>query len=391
MSRWLELFPACELEATLAHAARLWREFTRRHCLILWTNTGTSLCFAFAGERTAGVRPEWMLRLSESHQHEGVVAGALNFNPGIQGWLNWLGANCGEHDLLVAPLAIEGVSAQGQLCCLPAGRSVPALDASGLEVTTRALWQATQFESRLRLQKLSALAELAAGAGHEINNPLGTILGRSQQLLRDERHPERRRWLATIGGQALRVRDMIGDLMLFARPMPARPESVDLVAVVRAAIAKLVGDQRPGIVVEVRIANEMCLQSDRTQTEIVVAELLRNAITALNGQGTIQIAAERTASITDPRQAVVRMSISDSGPGLSELEREHLFDPFFSGRQAGRGLGFGLSKCWQIVRAHGGSIRVADPGSAEPGAGLTLIIEWPAALSASSAPPRDTC
>lgn len=373
MSRWLQLFPACDLDTTLAHAVRLWREFTRRQCLILWTSSESGLCFAYAGDLPAGTRPAWMLRLADLP--DGVAAGTLNFNPGITGWLRWLGVNCGEHDLLVAPLALEGVAAQGQLCCLPAGRSVPALDAAGLEITTRALWQATQFESRLRQQKLSALAELAAGAGHEINNPLGTILGRSQQLLREEQHPERRRWLATIGGQALRVRDMISDLMLFARPVPPRAERVDLAQIVREAIAMLVGDQQPGITVEVQIAEETFLHADRTQAEIVVAELIRNSIKAMNGQGEIRIAAERTPSLSDPRHTIIQMTVADSGPGLNELEREHLFDPFFSGRQAGRGLGFGLSKCWQILRAHGGSIRVADPGN--EGAGLTLIVEWP--------------
>ena len=76
----------------------------------------------------------------------------------------------------------------------------------------------------LEAAKAEALAEFAAGAGHEINNPLATIAGRVQILLRDETDANRRQDLATIGAQALRVRDMIGDLMLFGRPPAPRPE-----------------------------------------------------------------------------------------------------------------------------------------------------------------------
>ncbi len=380
MSGWLQLFPACELDGTLAASARRWSDYTLRECLILWSSAKSGLRFAFAGDRPISTRPEWMLRLVTLAEPSAAVVGTLNCNPGIPGWLRWLVVNCGERDLLVVPLALDGISAQGQLCFIPTGRSVPAIDPVGLEVTTRALWQATLFESRLQQQKLSALAELAAGAGHEINNPLGTILGRSQQLLRDEQHPERRRWLSTIGSQALRIRDMIGDLMLFARPAPPRLGRVDLTKIVSEVAAKLAGGHA-GIDIEREIADGVFIEADPTQVEIVVSELMRNSITALSGKGVIRIAAERASSLTDPRKAVIQMSFADNGPGLSPLEREHLFDPFFSGRQAGRGLGFGLSKCWQILRAHGGSIRVASAGgdcdSAMPG--LTLILEWPAA------------
>src|SRR5882724_357569 len=81
--------------------------------------------------------------------------------------------------------------------------------------------------------KLRALAEFAAGAGHEINNPVATIAGYAQQLLADETDPDRRHALATIGAQAYRIRDMIGDVMLFARPPQPRPEQIDLTAAVR--------------------------------------------------------------------------------------------------------------------------------------------------------------
>src|SRR5262249_41687472 len=87
--------------------------------------------------------------------------------------------------------------------------------------------------------KLEAMAEFAAGAGHEINNPLATIIGRAQQLLKDETNPQRRQMLASIGAQAYRIRDMIGDAMLFARPPVAEPVEVNLATAVQHVAARL--------------------------------------------------------------------------------------------------------------------------------------------------------
>src|SRR5579872_5831871 len=83
-------------------------------------------------------------------------------------------------------------------------------------------------DRQLNELKLRALAEFAAGAGHEINNPVATIVGYAQQLLADETNPDRRHALATIGAQAYRIRDMIGDVMLFARPPAPHPQVIDL-------------------------------------------------------------------------------------------------------------------------------------------------------------------
>ncbi|MGH7128109.1 MAG: sensor histidine kinase [Planctomycetaceae bacterium] len=225
---------------------------------------------------------------------------------------------------------------------------------------------------QLRDAKLEAMAEFAAGAGHEINNPVATIAGRVQLLLRDETDPERRRALETIGGQALRIRDMIGDAMLFARPPRPEPEPLDLADVVPAALAPLQdrAEQR-GCRFELEIPGPVPIYADRTQLEIVIAGLVHNSLEAMRDGGPVRIAA-RSYAEHDRRWA--RFTVSDTGGGLNEIERAHLFDPFFSGRQAGRGLGFGLSKCWRIVTLHGGRIDVRTDGETT----TTFTIDWPA-------------
>ena len=84
--------------------------------------------------------------------------------------------------------------------------------------------------------RLESLAEFAAGAGHELNNPVATIVGRVQLLLRDETDPARRQALETIAGQAYRIRDMISDVMLFARPPEGESCESDLVELVAEVV-----------------------------------------------------------------------------------------------------------------------------------------------------------
>ena len=225
----------------------------------------------------------------------------------------------------------------------------------------------------LERAKLESLAEFAAGAGHEINNPLATISGRVQLLLKEERDPERRRALETIGGQALRIRDMIGDVMLFARPPRPKLERIDLAHVVRSVLDQLRDvASKAGCTFETNVDSAVPILADRAQVAVVVDALVRNSIEALTGRGgTVQVHVESSNDSTAP---FAILSVEDHGPGLSASDREHLFDPFYSGRQAGRGLGFGLSKCWRIVTNHGGRIEVASA----PNERTVFRVYWPA-------------
>ena len=220
--------------------------------------------------------------------------------------------------------------------------------------------------------KLRALAEFAAGAGHEINNPVATIVGYAQQLLAGETDPDRRHALATIGAQAYRIRDMIGDVMLFARPPEPRLQNLDLAQVVHELAAKVADEAHSAeIRIQVQADAQTPILADPVQLRVVISSLLRNCLEALEKGGNVTIAAHPIERAGRP---AALLSIADDGPGLSDSEREHLFDPFYSGRQAGRGLGFGLSKVWRIVGLHDGQIEVDLPESG----GVKFTIRWPA-------------
>lgn len=239
-------------------------------------------------------------------------------------------------------------------------------------------------ESRLRDLKLEAMAEFAAGAGHEINNPVATIAGRSALLLKTETDPERRRILETIGGQAYRIRDMIGDAMTYARPPEPILQEFNPAAEV-APIVNSLKQQFPQkkVDVESSLDESVRLTADREQFRVVVSCLIKNSVEAIDQEGVIRVELGRASEERDqpsgPAESHIRFSVSDNGVGLSETERKHLFDPFYSGRQAGRGLGFGLSKCWQILRLHGGTIEaVENSAEIETGTlGLMVSTLWP--------------
>jgi len=260
------------------------------------------------------------------------------------------------------------------------------------------------FAQRLEAEKLAALAEFAAGAGHEINNPLAVISGRAQLLLAGEKDPERRRELATIHRQALRIREMISDLMHFARPAQPRLARLDLREVVSNVIERL---QLRAHAAGVELSwqppeSALYVRGDRNQLSVALSAVVENAIdaielktqaTAANGSrtlanpsrnplpayGTVRVGASK-ATATDGRDWA-RMEVADDGPGFGPEIRRHLFDPYFSGRSAGRGAGMGLCKCWRILTLHGGAIE-AD---SETGQGARFALLLPFDESRSSA------
>ena len=235
-----------------------------------------------------------------------------------------------------------------------------------------------EFDVRLRDAKLAAMAELAAGAGHEINNPVATIVGRAQQLLATESDPNRRRALATIVSQAFRIRDMIGDLMLFARPPEPQPVVADLSEIVRDAVTPFADRaSESGVTLSLDAPNPVTINADPLQLSVAMAALVENALNAVHRQGRIEIAVANAGGIPT-------VQIRDDGPGLSDEDRRHAFDPFYAGRQAGRGLGFGLPKAWRIVTLAGGDVRIdSRPGETT----VTITLRGP---SPSELPDADS-
>ncbi len=264
---------------------------------------------------------------------------------------------------------------------------------SSIAVTDQA-----RFAAALEAAKLEALYQFAYGLSHEINNPLANIATRAQTLLIDEPDPERRRKLATINQQAFRAHEMIADLMLFARPPALRKEPTDLAALADRVVNEtqpLAAEQQTQLV-RTGATEPLMASVDPTQIAVALAALVQNSLEALGRGGRVEVILDFGFWILDsergnallkvdsahaappppnPKSKIqnLKLTVSDTGPGIPVHTRAHIFDPYFSGREAGRGLGLGLSKAWRIVTSHGGMLTVASPESG----GAVFTIELP--------------
>jgi signal transduction histidine kinase len=237
-------------------------------------------------------------------------------------------------------------------------------------------------EQRLRAAKLSSLAEFAAGAGHEINNPLAVISGQAQYLQNHEPDPSRQRSLQTIIDQTQRIHVILNELMYFARPPRLQRQALDMVSLVKEVTGSLM-EFAASRRVQLTCAHPdhpISIDADKRQMHMAAGCLLRNAIEAAPAEGWARM---RLEIICCDRLALV---VEDNGPGPTPLQREHMFDPFFSGRQAGRGRGLGLPTAWRLIREHGGDVRFEELPQ-----GLTrfiMTLPWDdRQLSAGEAPP----
>jgi signal transduction histidine kinase len=227
-------------------------------------------------------------------------------------------------------------------------------------------------EERLRESKLKALAEFAAGAGHEINNPLAVISCQAQHLLHHEAEPERRTALEKIVAQTQRIHALLRDLMQFARPAAPVRRRVDLLRIVdevATALGELAHKHQVRLLCreEGPTAPPPCLVDvDEKQVRTALSCLVKNAVEAAGADGWVRLRLEQDGGR-------VSVAVEDSGPGLTDAQREHLFDPFYSGRSAGRGPGLGLPTAWALARQQGGEVLLAS----QPGETTRFILRLP--------------
>jgi signal transduction histidine kinase len=238
----------------------------------------------------------------------------------------------------------------------------------------------SDFDRTLQTAKLDSLKEFAYGAGHELNNPLANIASRAQTLLKEETHPERRRRLAAINTQAFRAHEMLADMMLFARPPQLTLAKVDVVRLADEVLAELTADAETQQTVLQRTGTSktVLIDADSLQLRVALKALCINSLEALGRGGNLTIEIRQLDAIGQHPQSnpvpeetgAVEIIISDVGPGIPPEIREKIFYPFFSGRDAGRGLGFGLSKCWRIITLHGGAVTAGE--NSDGGAKFTI-------------------
>ena len=237
-------------------------------------------------------------------------------------------------------------------------------------VLERARRESERLHARLRqAERLATTGELAASMAHEIRNPLAAIVN-ATALLTDEAEltpDERSSTLAAIRTEARRLNRILSDFLLFASPKAPRRAPGDIRDVVQH-VSMLIRDNRSRAPrVDVRVAVDPAVPRfafDRDQVIQVLWNVALNSVEAMNGRGRLSLEVAR-------QNGDVALAVSDTGPGISAENLSRVFEPFYSGKPNGSGLGLTIAE--RIVAAHGGRIEI----DSAPGHGTRVTLLFP--------------
>ncbi len=240
-------------------------------------------------------------------------------------------------------------------------------------------------QQMIRTEKLASLGTLAAGVAHEINNPVGIMLGFTEMLL-DRTPPDSKEYemLKTIERQALNCKRIVENLMTFARQPSKQVEFCDLNQELENVL-KLVQNTllTKKIDLDLRLAPGLPkVRGDAGELQQVFLNLITNAIAAMPDGGKLTISTR-----ISPDTQMVEAVVADTGTGIPKEYVDRIFDPFFTTKKVGEGTGLGLSVSYAIVEKAGGRIRFETRTAKEaPGAsGTTFFVSLPPAPQPAAA------
>jgi signal transduction histidine kinase len=217
---------------------------------------------------------------------------------------------------------------------------------------------------------LNALAEMAAGAAHELNNPLSVIFGRAQLLDEAETDPEKKRILKQIQENSGEISAVIKDLMSFANPPEPRPAETNIKQMLDEAVQ--LTSQKTGVEhinIQIEVAEDVkSVFVDSGQIVSAIANVLSNAIESYTGNlGPIKVTA------TAESGNFVKLQINDLGCGMDAETLQKATQPLFSAKLAGRKRGMGLAHTARLIQLNKGTLEITS----EPGKGTTVTIHLP--------------
>lgn len=326
----------------------------------------------------AGEELEWLLAVvSPRLQNEQRYWIALRCEGRCIGGVLWGGAN-GDSQR-------QGAQAR-ELSAMATGWSL-ALRTSQIREESRLLSeQLAQANRQLhgaqneitQARAMAGVGEMAAGAAHEMNNPLAIISGRSQLLESQLEDPAQKHAARQIHEQSHRLSRIITELMEFARPQSPKIATVDTVELIERSVHELKQEQdgEPRTI-ELTLGELPAVSIDAHQVGAALREIIRNAMHATDEKGRVVL-----HGAVDPTGDRVVIQVIDDGCGMDEATLHHAFDPFYSHRPAGRSRGMGLAKALRWVESSGGTIRLES----HVGHGTRAMMLLPMARPSSEAP-----
>src|SRR3989339_150050 len=236
----------------------------------------------------------------------------------------------------------------------------------------------------MQSEKMVAVGQLAGGVAHEINNPMGVILGFAQSVVKNIKEGDSLYMpLKSIEREAIRCKKLVSNLLIFSRIEKTGIEIVEINSAIEETISLIDAQAKTrGIeIIKQYASNLLRIKVNRSHIQQVIVNLCNNAMDAMPQGGKITItttvaAEQSSANISKanalPLQFIV-ITISDTGVGMSEEVKKHIFEPFYTTKEVGKGTGLGLSICYEIIQKHNGTIEVES----EVGKGTTFVVKLP--------------
>ncbi len=238
------------------------------------------------------------------------------------------------------------------------------------------------YQQLLQAEKLAVLGQTISQVAHELNNPLATILSWAERLQEQNLDPTSKRGADAIVAATERATRIVRDLLTYAKPRPSTRAMIDLNHVVRETLELRAEEQAANNidVVKALAAGLPPVFADAHRIQQVLLNLMNNAeqaMVASAGRGSLVVRTWHDASLN-----TVSFEVSDDGPGLAPEIRTKIFDAFFTTKPVGEGTGLGLAVAYNIVKDHGGRIRVES----EPGRGTSFVVDLPVTATAEAPP-----
>ena len=305
-----------------------------------------------------------------------------------------------EVDLIFPLLSMNRLTG---LVCLGPQSCVENLSEDELELLTALLGQAalafenaylyeqqrTRLRKMYRADRLATLGQLAAGAAHEIRNPLTSIRSTIQYLNKNLANSDHGELMGELIGEVDRINGIIEGLLSFARPSKPEIKTVDLKHLLGQVVTLVETTARKNrITLKLDyLTDQLELEADPSLLKQVFLNVLMNAFEAMGDGGEMNIVVRlvgRTNKLTGEPENTFHITFADTGPGIAPKEVERIFDPFYTTKKEGTGLGLSIS--YGIIQQHGGDIEVDSiaAGENEKKHGTTVTVRLPAGQSKSS-------
>ena len=233
-------------------------------------------------------------------------------------------------------------------------------------------------------QKMEAIGTLAGGIAHDFNNILGAVMGYAELALHEvENKSLPDQYMREVLHAGRRAKDLVKQILTFSRQTDQERTPV-LVRLIVKEVVKLLRASLPSTIeIHQNIQSDALVMGDPTQIHQVMMNLCTNAGYAMRDQGgrltvnmeSVELDPEFTAGLPNLKSGPhLKLTVSDTGPGIPESELDRIFEPFFTTKEKGEGTGMGLAVVHGIVTGHGGDVIVGS----EPGQGTTFTVFFPA-------------